>query len=58
VRRATIAAPGSPTHNALTRLCRDARDGRVASIAGGTDEVMLGIIRKLEGTVPKAGHGA
>ena len=29
-----------------------------ASIAGGTDEVMPGIICKLEGTVPKAGHGA
>jgi hypothetical protein len=58
MRRATIAAPGSPASNALTRLCKEARVGRVASIAGGTDEVMLGIIRKLEGTVPKAGHGA
>ena len=33
-----------------------ARDGRLASIAGGADEVMLGIICKLEGTLPKGGH--
>ena len=32
------------------------RDMRLASIAGGADEVMLGIICKLEGTLPKAGH--
>jgi len=29
------------------------RDGRLASIGGGADEVMLGIICKLEGTLPK-----
>jgi citronellyl-CoA dehydrogenase len=32
------------------------RDMRLASIAGGADEVMLGIICKLEGTLPKAGR--
>ena len=29
------------------------RDGRLTSIGGGADEVMLGIICKLEGTLPK-----
>ena len=32
------------------------RDGRLSSIGGGADEVMLGIICKLEGTLPKGGH--
>ncbi len=32
------------------------RDGRLASIGGGADEVMLGIICKLEGTLPKGIH--
>ncbi len=32
------------------------RDGRLASIGGGADEVMLGIICKLEGTMPRGGH--
>ena len=32
------------------------RDSRLASIGGGADEVMLGIICKLEGTLPKGGH--
>jgi citronellyl-CoA dehydrogenase len=32
------------------------RDSRLVSIGGGADEVMLGIICKLEGTLPKAGH--
>ena len=31
------------------------RDGRLVSIGGGADEVMLSIICKLEGTLPKAG---
>jgi citronellyl-CoA dehydrogenase len=30
------------------------RDSRLVSIGGGADEVMLGIICKLEGTLPKA----
>jgi citronellyl-CoA dehydrogenase len=29
------------------------RDGRLTSIGAGADEVMLGIICKLEGTFPK-----
>jgi len=32
------------------------RDGRLVSIGGGADEIMLGIICKLEGTLPKGGH--
>ena len=32
------------------------RDSRLASIGGGADEVMLGIICKLEGTLPRGGH--
>ena len=28
------------------------RDGRLVSIGGGADEIMLGIICKLEGTLP------
>ena len=32
------------------------RDGRLTSIGGGADEVMLGIIAKLEGTLPKGGR--
>jgi citronellyl-CoA dehydrogenase len=32
------------------------RDSRLISIGGGADEVMLGIICKLEGTLPKAGR--
>ncbi|MCF8150441.1 MAG: acyl-CoA dehydrogenase family protein [Sulfuritalea sp.] len=31
------------------------RDGRLVSIGGGADEVMLGIIAKLEGTLPRNG---
>jgi citronellyl-CoA dehydrogenase len=33
------------------------RDGRLASIGGGADEVMLSIICKLTGTLPKQGTG-
>jgi len=32
------------------------RDGWLGSIGGGADEVMLGIICKLEGTMPKGMH--
>jgi citronellyl-CoA dehydrogenase len=32
------------------------RDSRLISIGGGADEVMLGILCKLEGTLPKVGH--
>ncbi|MEO1338192.1 MAG: acyl-CoA dehydrogenase family protein, partial [Myxococcota bacterium] len=37
-----------------SRITRAYRDGRLASIGGGADEVMLSIIAKLEGTLPKA----
>jgi citronellyl-CoA dehydrogenase len=32
------------------------RDGRLVSIGGGADEIMLGIICKLEGTLPRGAH--
>ena len=32
------------------------RDSRLVSIGGGADEVMLGILCKLEGTLPKGAH--
>ena len=35
-------------------ISRAFRDGRLTSIGGGADEIMLGIICKLEGTLPKA----
>jgi citronellyl-CoA dehydrogenase len=35
------------------RVSRLYRDGRLASIAGGADEVMLGIICKFMGTLPR-----
>lgn len=38
--------PGSP-------LSRAMRDGRLVSIGGGADEIMLGIIAKFEGTLPR-----
>ena len=38
--------------NAVSRAWRD---GRLISIGGGADEVMLGIIAKLEGTLPRGG---
>ena len=36
-----------------TPISRAYRDSRLASIGGGADEVMLGIICKLDGTLPK-----
>jgi citronellyl-CoA dehydrogenase len=42
---------GFTWENPISRLYRD---GRLASIGGGTDEVMLGIICKLMGILPKA----
>ena len=36
-------------------VARAWRDGRLVSIGGGADEIMLGIIAKLEGTLPRAG---
>jgi len=34
-------------------IARAFRDGRLVSIGGGADEIMLGIIAKLEGTLPR-----
>jgi citronellyl-CoA dehydrogenase len=39
------------------RVSRLYRDGRLASIGGGADEVMLGIIAKAMGIFPKQQHG-
>ncbi len=39
-------------------VSRAYRDGRLASIGGGADEVMLSIICKLEGTLPGTGNRA
>jgi citronellyl-CoA dehydrogenase len=39
-----------------TPISRYYRDGRLTSIGGGTDEVMLGIICKLMGTLPNRGR--
>jgi citronellyl-CoA dehydrogenase len=36
-------------------ISRAFRDGRLVSIGGGADEIMLGIIAKLEGTLPGKG---
>jgi len=36
-----------------TKIARQFRDGRLTSIGGGADEIMLGIICKLDGTLPK-----
>lgn len=36
-------------------ISRAWRDGRLVSIGGGADEIMLGIIAKLEGTLPARG---
>ena len=38
------------------RVSRAYRDSRLVSIGGGADEVMLGIIAKLEGTLPRGAH--
>jgi citronellyl-CoA dehydrogenase len=37
-------------------VARAYRDSRLVSIGGGADEVMLGIIAKLEGTLPRGAH--
>ena len=37
-------------------VSRAYRDSRLVSIGGGADEIMLGIICKLEGTLPKGSH--
>ena len=42
---------GFTWENSVSRLYRD---GRLTSIGGGADEVMLSILCKLMGTLPKA----
>jgi citronellyl-CoA dehydrogenase len=37
-------------------VSRAYRDSRLVSIGGGADEIMLGIIAKLEGTLPRGAH--
>ena len=44
---------GFTWNNYVSRVYRDCR---LASIGGGADEVMLGIICKLMGTFPKEGN--
>ncbi len=43
---------GGPGYMWESPVARAYRDGRLLSIGGGADEVMLGIICKLEGTLP------
>jgi citronellyl-CoA dehydrogenase len=43
---------GGMGYMAETPISRSYRDGRLASIGGGADEVMLGIIAKYMGTLP------
>jgi citronellyl-CoA dehydrogenase len=40
-----------------THISRAYRDGRLTSIGGGADEVMLGIICKLMDTLPSKKRG-
>jgi len=47
---------GGMGYTADNPIGRAYRDGRLTSIGGGADEVMLGIIAKLEGTLPKGAH--
>ena len=44
---------GGMGYTADNLVSRSFRDGRLISIGGGADEIMLGIIAKLEGTLPK-----
>ena len=44
---------GGMGYTAESKVARALRDGRLVSIGGGADEIMLGIICKLEGTLPK-----
>jgi citronellyl-CoA dehydrogenase len=44
---------GGMGYTADNPIARSLRDGRLISIGGGADEIMLGIICKLEGTLPK-----
>jgi citronellyl-CoA dehydrogenase len=46
---------GGMGYTADNLVARSYRDSRLVSIGGGADEIMLGIICKLEGTLPRAG---
>jgi citronellyl-CoA dehydrogenase len=46
---------GGTGYTADNPLARAFRDGRLVSIGGGADEIMLGIIARLEGTLPRKG---
>jgi citronellyl-CoA dehydrogenase len=46
---------GGMGYTADNPLARAFRDGRLVSIGGGADEIMLGIIARLEGTLPRKG---
>jgi citronellyl-CoA dehydrogenase len=43
---------GGMGYTADNPIAQSYRDGRLISIGGGADEIMLGIICKLEGTLP------
>jgi citronellyl-CoA dehydrogenase len=46
---------GGMGYTADNMVARAYRDGRLVSIGGGADEIMLAIIAKLDGTLPKKG---
>jgi len=46
---------GGTGYTADNPVARAFRDGRLVSIGGGADEIMLGIIARLEGTLPRKG---
>jgi citronellyl-CoA dehydrogenase len=46
---------GGMGYTADNPVSQSFRDGRLASIGAGADEVMLGIICKYEGTLPRSG---
>jgi citronellyl-CoA dehydrogenase len=47
---------GGMGYTADNVVARAYRDSRLVSIGGGADEVMLGIIAKFEGTLPRGAH--
>ena len=47
---------GGMGYTADNVVARAYRDSRLVSIGGGADEVMLGIIAKIEGTLPRGAH--
>ena len=47
---------GGMGYTAENLVARAYRDSRLVSIGGGADEVMLGILCKLEGTLPRGAH--